>query len=61
MKLNHHARRILKRRIWAGRLAILLLALAEFWMVCRFGHDYGQITAQAGLEAPALGDWLAAR
>jgi len=42
-------------------LAVLLLVSAEFWMVCRLGHQCGQFNVQSALPAPALGDLLAAR
>jgi hypothetical protein len=61
MKTNEHARKVWKLRIRAGLLTVLLLASAEFWMVCRFGHNYGRITSPPGNEAPGLSDLLAAR
>jgi hypothetical protein len=61
MKTNERARKIRKARISAGLLAVLMLAFGEFWMVCRFGHDCGQISSPPGNEAPALSDLIAAR
>ena len=61
MKTNQRARKVWKLRVWAGLLAMLLLASAEFWMVCRFGHECGQITSPPGNQAPGLSDLLAAR
>ncbi|MEI7941330.1 MAG: hypothetical protein WCK27_32035 [Verrucomicrobiota bacterium] len=61
MKTNHQARQILKLRVWASTLAVLLLVSAELWMVCRFGHDCVQITSQPAVQVPAVGDWFAAR
>ena len=61
MKTNAHARELRKARIWVGLLAVLVLVSAEFWMVCRFGHDCGQITSPPGNQAPALSDLVAAR
>jgi hypothetical protein len=61
MKTNQRARKVCKIRIWAGLVAVVLLLSAEFWMVCRFGHECGQITSPPGNEAPALSDLLAAR
>jgi flagellar biogenesis protein FliO len=61
MKTNHRAHTARKLRIWAGLLVVLLLISAEFWMVCRFGHECGQISSPPGTEAPALSDLLAAR
>ena len=42
-------------------MAVVLLVSAEFWMVCHFGHACGQFNEQPGIQAPALGDLLAAR
>ena len=61
MKTNHQARQVLRVRVWASTLAVLLLVSAEFWMVCRFGHDCGQVTTQPAVQVPAIGDWFAAR
>jgi hypothetical protein len=61
MKTNHQARLVLKLRVWAGTLAVLLLVSAEFWMVCHFGHDCGQISSQPAVQVPAIADWFAAR
>lgn len=61
MKTNEHARKVRQARIWVGLLAVLVLVSAEFWMVCRFGHDCGQITSPPGNQAPALSDLVAAR
>jgi hypothetical protein len=61
MKTNRRARKVWKVRVWAGLLAVLMLASAEFWMVCRLGHECGQITSPPGKEAPCLSDLLAAR
>jgi hypothetical protein len=61
MKTNHQARQVLRLRIWASTLAVLLLVSAEFWMVCRFGHDCGQTTAQPVVQGPAIADWFAAK
>jgi hypothetical protein len=61
MKTNPHAREVWRTRKWAGMLAILLLASAEFWMVCRLGHDCGEITSVPGNDAPGLSDLVAVR
>jgi hypothetical protein len=61
MKTNHYARQVLKVRVWASTLAVLLLVSAEFWMVCRFGHDCGQVTSQPVVQVPAISDWFVAR
>ena len=61
MKTSQRSRKVWKARVWAGLVAVLLLASAEFWMVCRFGHKCGQITVPPGNEAPALSDLLATR
>jgi hypothetical protein len=61
MKTKQQARQVLKLRVWAGTLAVLLLVSAEFWMVCRFGHDCGQITSQPAVRVPAIADWFAAK
>ena len=61
MKTNHQAQQMLKLRVWASTLAVLLLVSAEFWMVCRFGHDCGQLTAQPVAQVPGIADWFAAR
>lgn len=45
----------------AGLLAVLLLVSAELWMLCRFGHGYGQVSTQPAVQVPAMGDWFAAR
>jgi hypothetical protein len=61
MRINEHVRKVWKLRVWAGLLTVLLLASVEFWMVCRFGHDFGGTTSPQGNEAPGLSDLLAAR
>ena len=61
MKTNQRARKVCQIRLWSGLAAVLLLLLAEFGMVCRFGHQCGQIMAPPTNEAPGLGDLLAAR
>jgi diadenosine tetraphosphatase ApaH/serine/threonine PP2A family protein phosphatase len=61
MKTNHQARQVLKLRVWASTVAVLVLASAEFWMVCHVGHDCGQMTAQPVVQVPAIADWFAAR
>ena len=61
MKISHQARQVLKLRVWAGTLAVLLLASAELWMVCRFGRDCGQVTTQPVVQIPAIADWFIAR
>jgi hypothetical protein len=61
MKTNHQVRQVLKLRVWASTLAVLLLASAELWMVCRFGHHCGQVTTQPVLQIPAIADWFVAR
>jgi hypothetical protein len=61
MKTNPRARKVRKARVRAGLLAVLVLASAEFWMVCRFGQECGQITSPSGNEAPGLSDLVAAR
>ena len=61
MKINEHARKVLKLRHWAGLVAFLLLVSVEFWMACRLGHACGQTTAQPAVPVPAIGDLFAAR
>ena len=61
MKTNHQARQVLRVRVWASTLAVLLLVSAEFCMVCRFGRDCGRVTSQTVVQVPAIGDWFAAR
>jgi len=61
MKTIHDARQVLELRIWAGMLAVLLLASAEFWMASRLGHKYGQVTSQPVVQVPAIGDWFVPR
>jgi hypothetical protein len=61
MRTNHQARRVLKLRVWASTLAVLLFASAEFWMVCRLGRDCGQTTTQPVVQVPAIAGWFAAR
>jgi hypothetical protein len=61
MKTIHQARQVLRVRVWARTLAILVLASGELWMVCRFGHDCGQITTQPTVQVPGIADWFAAR
>jgi len=61
MKTNQHARKVWKARIWTGMLAVLLLASAEFWMVCRFGHNCGRISSPVADDVPGLSDLVAAR
>jgi hypothetical protein len=61
MKTNHQARKVLKLQVWASTLAVLLLASAELWMVCRFGHDCSQVIAQPAVQVPAIADWFAAK
>jgi hypothetical protein len=61
MKTKHQARQGLKLQIWASTLAVLVLASAEFWMVCRLGHDCGQVTTQPAVQVPAIADWFVAR
>lgn len=62
MKTNARAWRIYRVRIWAGLLALLVLALAQFGLVFRFNRDCGGGLAQpdggSGMYSPA--DWLAA-
>ena len=51
----------MKLRVRAGMLAVLLLASAEFWMVCHSGRACGQFNAQPAIQAAGLGELLAAR
>ena len=61
MKTNERARRVRRIRVWAGLVAVLLLASAELWMVCRLGYGRGTTTAPRGSDAAGLGDLIAAR
>jgi hypothetical protein len=61
MKINERARKVMKLRVRAGMLAILLLASAEFWMVCHSGRTCGQFNAQPAIQTPSLGELIAAR
>jgi hypothetical protein len=63
MKINSHAWQVWRVRLWAGRLALLGLVLAELWMVCRFGAGCGRGFAPAGMGnvMPGLGDCVTAR
>ena len=61
MKTNHQARKVLKLRVWASTLALLVLASAEVWMVCQYGHDCGQVTTQSVVQVPPIADWFAAQ
>ena len=60
MKTNEHAHEVLRLRHYAGLLAMLALVSAELWMLCRFGHGYGQISAQPPVSVPAISDLFAA-
>ena len=61
MKTNRTARKVLKLRHVAGLAAVLLLVSAEFFMVCRLGHECGQQVTQPAVQMPAIGDWFAPR
>ncbi len=61
MKTTGHARQVLRLRVWAGTLGVVLLVSAELWMVCRVGQGYGHVTTRPVVQVPAVADWLAAR
>ena len=61
MKTNASARRILKLRHVASLAAMLLLVGAEFYLVCRLGHECGQRNSQPAVHVPAMGDWFVSR
>ncbi|MCX6927654.1 MAG: hypothetical protein NT154_31260 [Verrucomicrobia bacterium] len=61
MKTNNNARQVSTIRQWAGLLAVLTLVSVELCMVCQFGRVSGQFSAQPCIQAPGLGDLLAAR
>lgn len=61
MRTNHQVRQGLRLRVWASTIAVLVLASAEVWMVCRFGLDCGQVTTQPVVQVPGVADWFAAR
>ncbi len=61
MKTNERARKMWKVRVWAGLLSVLLLASAEFWMVCRWGQEGGRISSPTGTEVASLSDLVAGR
>jgi len=39
MKTSHHAQFVLGLRVWAGRLAVLLLVSMVFWLAVGFGRN----------------------